>query len=265
VILEVLCRQCFSTSEKRITWLPVEVDETGRYEVVCPYGHKCLTIIALDRFELLFQAGAVAIYNGYPREGVASIAAAVERFQEFCLKVFSAHANVKYRDYEKAWKTMSKKSERQAGAFTFAYLHTMKEVPPTLREDTVIKFRNDVIHAGRFPNRAEAIDFGEKCLAFIFQILKELYPKFATEMSTARSLEYFRDAKTIRQLADSEIELALLSESLVIDLDSIDKDSFGTHTFVEYLARMDARKRERDALRSKYMLPGMARRRDLRP
>ncbi len=64
----------------------IEFRDDGRYEVTCPKGHKSVTILQQQKFEVLFDIGAYAIVDGYYREAVSSFTSSLERFYEFFVK-----------------------------------------------------------------------------------------------------------------------------------------------------------------------------------
>ena len=74
---------------------------------------------------------------------------------------------------DKVWKQISNYSERQFGAFVFAYSIDTNQPPPVLTQKCV-EFRNAVIHKGKFPTREEAIKFGEEVAAVAQEILSRL-------------------------------------------------------------------------------------------
>jgi hypothetical protein len=75
VKLPLTCAQCMveNISEAHPV-ASVEFRDDGRYEVQCPRGHRSITILQQQKFEVLFQIGAYAIADGYYREAVSSFA-----------------------------------------------------------------------------------------------------------------------------------------------------------------------------------------------
>lgn len=150
----------------------VEFRDDGRYEVVCPKGHRATTLLQEQRFELLFEIGAYAIGDGYYREAVSSFAASLERFYEFFILAVLLDNEISSDAIAEAWKYVAPQSERQLGAFIFLYTRQFHR-PPALLDSKRTKFRNEVIHKGRIPNRSEALDYGEAVLAIVSPLLKE--------------------------------------------------------------------------------------------
>jgi hypothetical protein len=125
------------------------------------------------KYEILFEIGVNAIADDYYREAVASFASALERFYEFAIGALLHAANVSRDEVRITWKQISSSSERQLGAFTLLWLRHFGKSPELLSTKHV-SFRNDVVHKGRIPERAEAIDFGDSVLAIILPKLSQL-------------------------------------------------------------------------------------------
>jgi hypothetical protein len=118
------------------------VEESGLYRMKCDRGHETVTCLQQMKFEVLMDLAAYAITDGYYREAVSSFAAALERFQEFYIRVQCDRQKIAAAGVEAAWKHVSAQSERQLGAFAFAYLGANGTPPPMLSPKDV-KFRKD--------------------------------------------------------------------------------------------------------------------------
>lgn len=165
----------------------VEMRDDGLYSVTCPRGHVTVTAIQEQKFEILFDLGAMALVDGYPREAITSMAAALERFYEYYIQVVSLKHGIAYETFFEAWKSVSQQSERQLGAFLFLYLLENKRVldpsivnaKPSL--SPVVKsrlswteFRNKVIHNGYIPSFDEVLVYGNLVYQFIYRLIGEL-------------------------------------------------------------------------------------------
>jgi hypothetical protein len=155
----------------------VEFQDDGRYEVTCPKGHKSVTILQEQKFEVLFDIGAYAIADGYYREAVSSFTASLERFYEFFIKAVLLHKGIDQEIFQQAWKLVAAQSERQLGAFAFLYLREFGR-PPSLLSSSKVEFRNKVIHQGKIPSRQEALDYGQAILDIVRPILKQAKEKY---------------------------------------------------------------------------------------
>jgi hypothetical protein len=86
--LAITCMSCFQADGKPSDEaVSVEMRDDGLYSVTCRRGHTTVTAIQEQKFEILFDIGAMALLDGYPREAVSSIASALERFYEYCIQV----------------------------------------------------------------------------------------------------------------------------------------------------------------------------------
>ncbi len=150
----------------------VELNDENLYEFVCPKGHKALTQLQEQKFEILFDLASLALIDGYTKEAVASYSSSLERFIEYYILITSLKSKVTNDDFGKTWKQMAKQSERQLGAY---FILRLMEKKPTNWEEDRSTFRNKVIHQGYIPSSKEAIDYSQYVLTFIQNTLKELY------------------------------------------------------------------------------------------
>jgi hypothetical protein len=164
-----------------------ELRDDGLYRVTCSRGHTTVTAIQEQKFEILFDLGAMALLDGYPREAVSSIAAALERFYEYYVQVISLKHGVAHEAFLEAWNPISRQSERQLGVFLFLYLLENKkplsdsilDAKPDLSlklqiRQTWTEFRNAVIHKGYIPSSEEVLAYGDLVYCFIYRLIGEL-------------------------------------------------------------------------------------------
>jgi hypothetical protein len=177
--------QCFQEQEfPSEEFRFVEIRDDGIYSSTCSKGHTTLTVVQEQKFEMLFDSGAMALLDGYPREGITSFAAALERFYEFYVQVICLKHGVAIEKFIAAWKNVKSQSERQFGAYLFAYLidHQGGDPPIIDNEKPVIAtssngwkaFRNNAIHKGYIPSTAEAISYGNLIYCHIILLIKDL-------------------------------------------------------------------------------------------
>ena len=91
----------------------VDVPESGIMQFTCRNGHDCVALLHAEKYGLLFDSGAAALFDGYPREAVASFASSVERFYEYATKVIMLASGTDSAVSQKVWKGISHQSERQ--------------------------------------------------------------------------------------------------------------------------------------------------------
>ncbi|XDD53017.1 hypothetical protein AB3N62_11035 [Leptospira sp. WS4.C2] len=191
--IKVTCMECF-----RINGMPsndyelIEINDTGILEHECLLGHKNITVIQQQNFEILFTLAGMALLDGYSRESIVSIAASLERFYEFYIKVISIEYKINFEDFDSAWKNVKNQSERQYGAFIFTYLLSHNGQNPPLVDDekpeligrskSSIKswksFRNDVVHKGYIPTPQETISYSEIVYSHMLILLEDLHNNF---------------------------------------------------------------------------------------
>lgn len=175
--ISLSCPQCNKDGSNTANFRKeVEFREDGRYELTCPIGHKTVTVLQANRYEILYDLGAYAIEDGYYREAVNSFTAALERFYEFFIKAVLLD-NKSGKDFDKVfthfWKKVSNNSERQFGAFVMLYTKEFEELPRLL-SNSKVEFRNAVVHKGRIPSSEEAIGYGQEVMDVIRATLKRL-------------------------------------------------------------------------------------------
>lgn len=218
--IKMPCFKCFNLDgieEPVFSYL--ELGESNIHEVICTRGHKTLVELTQHKHEVLFEIGAMALADGYPREAIATIAAALERFYELCIRVVSAGQKIPDDQLQAAWRLIDAASERQFGAFVLTMLLWSKECPividnkkPNLpnkskaNTKTWKEFRNAVIHKGLIPPEHEAIEYCELVYTHINELTKKLTSQFEPEwLSQAQ-----KQATEVRQ-ANPEKEIVLFA------------------------------------------------------
>lgn len=187
--LRLNCMECFQQQgQPSFEFQLVEVRDDGLYESKCNKGHTTLTAIQEQKFELLFDFGAMALLDGYPREAVTSFAASLERFYEFYVFVTCLKHGLDENSIKQTWTHVSNQSERQFGAYLFIYLIDHNgEVPPVIdnmrpeikgvskgNTKTWKEFRNAVVHKGYIPSYLEAVVYGNIVYAHINELIFDL-------------------------------------------------------------------------------------------
>ena len=138
--------------------------------------HRSILILTNTKHELLFEAGLRAINDYYLREGVTSIAASLERFYEFGVKVIFENLDNELL-FESIWKEVKNQSERQIGAFLYSYTLIFSEKPKILSQK-MSEFRNKVVHKGYFPSIEETIQFVKEVREIFAIVDEKLSAKF---------------------------------------------------------------------------------------
>lgn len=137
--------------------------------VQCSRGHKSAFILQSQKFEILFESGASALLAGYTIEAASSFYAALERFYEFCIKVFCVKDGLDEVECRTTFQQMTHQSERQIGAFLYLYLQNFGKTYQV--KEFIVMFRNRIIHKGYIPTPQEV----EKFAAAIFDETCSIY------------------------------------------------------------------------------------------
>lgn len=192
MILRLFCPVCAkAVADQKLERAAVEVPspmvrpaDGGCYTVRCGFGHEAQVYVSNLKFELLFDLGVHALYDGYPREAVSCFTSSLERFYEFYWRVAQAYFNVPSDEIDRSWKTLAKQSERQLGAYVAARLMLSKKCPTLPNANTHVKFRNDVIHQGYIPTTEEAVEYGDFVLKMVrdeIELLRDIAEKALIE------------------------------------------------------------------------------------
>ncbi|WP_339344487.1 hypothetical protein [uncultured Alcanivorax sp.] len=226
MIVRLFCPKCALEASKEIKGsldieVPVPVSQLaddGRYEVRCGIGHECTVILDNIKFELLFEMGLNAMFDGYPREAVSSFTSSLERFYEFYWRVAMHHAGVPTAELDQAWKPMSKMSERQLGAFITASMVLAGSKPRLLNPNKQVPFRNSVIHNGYVPTKAEAIEFGNTVMELIFEGLDQLRELDSSSLMETYQIMSPRDYEEGENSEDSDELVGCVNILTAIDV-----------------------------------------------
>ena len=176
---------------------PLPVSESCVYEFVCDNGHLNEKKDVRQKFQILLVSGTSAIMDGYLREGILSYHSALERFLEFCIKVWAVKLDIDHEKFEKIWARFKNSSERQLGAFSMIYLFQYDKIPECISD--LSKFRNRINHQGYFPSLNETYSYCDKVLKFI-----------ADALNTVKDQDEDHYLKTLRSTSGDATEEQIL-------------------------------------------------------
>lgn len=151
--------------------------------VECSRRHKSAFILQGQKFEILFESGASALLEGYTIEAASSFSAALERFYEFCVRVFRAKDGLDETEFNATFRQMSHQSERQLGAFMYLYLQNFGKSYRV--KNKLVEFRNKVVHKGYIPAKEETENYGANIFDEIHGIYKLLKDNLAEHVMKA--------------------------------------------------------------------------------
>lgn len=188
------CNQCSKKRSAIDFDATVSLSENDLYEYKCNLGHTNLVELQVFKFEILFESGLCAIRDKYFMESILSITAALERFYEFFIKIILKKQELSEESINACFKTMSKQSERQVGAFTVLYFSTFQEQPQVLKSK-MVEFRNNVVHKGYLPAQTETLEYAEE----VYNCIKSTYLKILENYSRT-IINYQLDIKRDRRM-----------------------------------------------------------------
>jgi hypothetical protein len=248
--IKLLCFECPRDYESKNGefLLDLEVQDSGLYDVTCPQGHRSLVCLKNQKYEVLFEFGAMALVDGYTREAVASMAASLERFFEFYVKVIFCKYDVPYVEFKKGWKKVAAQSERQLGAFMFLYLLENQKAAELI-EDKYTTFRNNVIHKGYIPSYEEVVEYGERILKFITEVHNEL------KATSADYVKIMKDEYVMEILMDEKVKIDKTSVPVKVGFDKANMPLITQHmTTIINLAGINISTQEKEPVSFKTSL-----------
>ncbi|MCU7712486.1 hypothetical protein OK414_14800 [Priestia sp. JV24] len=229
--LIISCNQCNNLTNSK-----VEIVDDGTYHLTCENGHTSVVFMQEQQFEILFEMGMLTLLDGYTREAVSSLAASIERFHEFCIRMILAKNKIDANQVEQGWNLLSKQSERQLGAFYLLYLNEFKVSPPAIK-NSWIKFRNDVIHKGHFAKEEKVIEYAKYLFEYMIGIIKtfreECWEGYGTVVTRNQENYYSKNSFEAGKIS-------IMSSSTIFDLTN-SEFSLETGTFENTLANLKAK------------------------
>ncbi len=172
------CNDCFQERLKKdehssIEWIEWDVQDVQAYIFECPNGHEWGVNVQEFKYETLFQSGTNAFIDGYYAESILTITAAIERFHQFAIELICLKQGVQYEDIQTTFKHVSNQSERQLGAYYFLLLIDLKKEPNKM-SNSMVTFRNEVIHKGYLPSKQETEKYLKYAYKYTFQNYRTL-------------------------------------------------------------------------------------------
>lgn len=154
-------------AERRWTEMDLENDFTFSYFGINheSQAFEVVKVGALTdcRFQILLEIGLNHLAQGQYRDAVISVQAALERYREFYLLSSIVKGGFKYSDFENLLKIIGKQSERQLGAYHAMMMVSKGGVGKDL-SNTMVSYRNKVVHGGYFPDEKNTIAY---CMAVV--------------------------------------------------------------------------------------------------
>lgn len=152
------------------------------------------------RFQVLFDFATHYFANGDYRSCLINAQCALERYREFFIRLVLAKHCLKDEDIASYFKSMSKQTERQIGAFNTVFLLNRKQISSDI-SNKMTSYRNDVIHKGTFPNKDQTFVFCKRVIDIIAEGIKGFD---SAELISAQKKDF-----NSRSLENIEIELSI--------------------------------------------------------
>ena len=223
---------CFECSKNRIDddrFYPVNFQEVGVYHFTCDNGHENHMCLQEMKFEILSEMGINALADGYYREAIVAFASCLERYHEFYIRCICLHHDISSDQLKKAWKGLSRQSERQLGAYIFLYLCENNK-PPVLLPNSMIKLRNDVVHNGKIPTEEEGIEFGRTVYSIVGPELKALKQGYDSEVNEIVTNHITANRKSISHISKN---VSFSSMRTLINIATSDNDQLDFNDWLE--------------------------------
>ncbi len=171
--------------------MDVQFRDDGVYLNTCPQGHEIKMVLQNEHFEILLNFGMNAFLEENFREAVVNMGSCLERFYEFYIELTTLKSGVEPAAYDQSWKKISNHSERQLGAFIFLYTLNNKNTPKLLT-GAQSKFRNEVIHKGRIPEKTKVLEFCDAIFILLRSYILELHDKEPKAVQAVRRRHVYK-------------------------------------------------------------------------
>lgn len=147
----------------------------------CPNGHKFISGLMHELFDILYLSAVDSYFNGSFSESVMSFTASLERTYEYFIKATLIKEGCTLEKIDSFWKELKNQSERQLGSFCSQYLKVTNSSWHLNTE--MVAFRNSVIHKGYFATSEEVKKYAEYTTSLQMVILNVLKDNFNKECS----------------------------------------------------------------------------------
>ncbi len=231
------------------------VREDGLYKSTCTQGHEFLTNAQLLKYEVMIDCAFLALRDGYIREATANLAAALERFYEFYIRLVCMKYKIEDNVFNKSWSQMSSSSERQHGAFIAMHMingsnfamsaieNSKPEIHNTSANNTKNwkEFRNSVIHKGYIPTYNEAYSYAELVFIYLKRFHVFLKEYQLDDFNNARTYYLSKEINNVDNLPVSNLGIAsilLMSDDYEFTLENVLIKFYEYHDYIQNLPNL---------------------------
>lgn len=174
-----ICIECQKIDPNRMVWADGEVNSNLIALCTCPNGHKLVSGLMHNLFDVLYTSAVQSYLQGCFSESVMSFTSALERTYEMFVKVIMLNEEVSLDAIDKFWKEVKNQSERQYGAFCLQYIKITGEAWRI--DGRQVSFRNNVVHKGYIATSLEVANYVEYTTACQFKLLNILHNNYQDE------------------------------------------------------------------------------------
>lgn len=174
-----LCIECHEKDPYNTVWAEGEVNSNLISLCTCPSGHKSVSGLMQNLFDVLYTSAVQSFLLGSFSESVMSFAASLERTYEMFIKVTMLKEGVSLEAIDKFWKEIKNLYERQYGAFCLQYVEVTGEA--WLLNSNQVSFRNNVVHKGYIATSIEVTGYAEYTTECQFKLLSILHNDYKDE------------------------------------------------------------------------------------
>ena len=206
----------------------VDFEDGGVYRYRCKNEHEISTYLDKTKPEILFEIGLRAFVDGYYRESIATFTSALERSFELYIELRAIHEG-RAEFFPKFWKLVTNQSERQLGAFAYAWFQA-HGAPFEELDEAMTALRNRSIHKGQFTSKAEAEKYG----SYVYCIINKIFASLISDLGE-------RDAQ---DLMNTKFEQIHLSACKILGLEKVPGTRMSTAIDLKNLEKLGARKFE---------------------
>lgn len=199
----------------------------------CPNGHKFISGIMHELFDILYLSAVDSYFNGNFSESVMSFTASLERTYEYFIKVTLIKEGCTLEKIDLFWKELEKQSERQLGSFCSQYLKTTNLSWRLDKE--MVTFRNNIIHKGYIATSKEVKKYAEYTTSLqmgILNLLKDDYIKESQQLYFHQKELNSNSTATLRK--ETNLKFLATSQPSILKWNHSGKQSL---TFEEALNR----------------------------
>lgn len=141
--------------------------------------HQLWLFLANPRYEIFIREGIDAYIDGYYLESFMKLYQALENFRRLFVEASLFNKENRFSDILQLSHGSLRNSTFLYGAYKFAYFEFFREIPDTKNStnnlqinsrNSIVEYRNDVVHNGKYPTKADIEQIGQIIIHYIQDI-----------------------------------------------------------------------------------------------